>query len=482
MIKLAKEKNKLIGIFGLARTGEALYLALKDIAENVICYDDSKITREAFASKYGPKALIPITDPIWRRLDKIILSPGIPLYGPNMHPIVNFAEENNIAITSDIDLLYEAREDAAYIAITGTNGKSTTTSLIHHILKMDNAKWDIGGNIGSSVMNMDHEANGYVLEVSSYQIDLLKTFRANIGILLNITPDHLERHGTMEKYIEVKKSLLARSDIRIVGGDGIESTKNVIAREAERSTMEMSFLCGPESRNCNSNELQKLYNWIPDQVRDDINISTKKIAKDTICVKDGKIYDYIGPELKEYILPDNKSLMGEHNRENIAASFAACRIVGMTPEIILKQIASFVGLPHRMQFLGTKYDIDFYNDSKATNADAAARSIGLLHNIYLLLGGVPKEGGIKDLLHLNSHITKAYIFGQAKSLFAEQLEGLIAYEICDNIDEATKKAVSDARSSKAKANILLAPACASFDQFKDFEERGYHFIELYDRM
>ncbi len=443
MINLENEKGNRIGILGLARTGEAAYLALKDFC-NVICHDDSEKNSTDFAAKYGADKLVNITDPAWERLDKIILSPGIPTSLPKPHPIMEIARKNNIPISSDIDLLYNASPDAHYIAITGTNGKSTTTALIHHILKEHN--YDIGGNIGKPALGMNHAARGYVLELSSFQIELLQTFKADIAIITNITPDHLDRHGTIENYINVKKSL-------------VENCAN--------SILNVEFAATKAIYESSSHV---------------IPFSTRNLVEKGACVMNGKIYDCFSGMMKEYDLPESKYLQGEHNRENIAAAFAACRLTGLDAAEILEKIASFVSLPHRMQFLGTKFGIDFYNDSKATNAEAAEKSIGSLKNIYLLAGGVPKDGGLAPILHLRQNITKAYLYGQAKNLFAEQLEGIIPYQICDTLDESFAAAVCDAKTSPLPTNILLAPACASYDQFKDFEERGCHFMSLYDRM
>ena len=449
MIQLAKEKNKIVGIFGLARTGESVYRALKESGVQIICYDDSEKNRDEFATKYGHADLVAITESMWKEVDEIILSPGVPTNLPVQHYVVKIAREFAIPFIGDIDLLYRARRDARYIAITGTNGKSTTTALIYHILDKDRLKWDIGGNIGKAVLNMESDADGYVLELSSYQIELLQEFRAEIAVLLNITPDHLDRHGSIENYTNVKKALVLNAKTAIIGVD------NPITNQIYE-------------------ELKNTYDLIP--------ISTKNIIDGGICVKDDKIYDHMKGKTGEYILPFNKYLKGQHNAENIAASFAVSRLCDIDPEVIISQIGSFGGLKHRMQFLGTKFDIDFYNDSKATNAEAASHSISALENIYWLAGGVPKSGGIKSLLHLSGHITKAYLYGEAKDIFAQQLEGVIPYQICNSLRESFIAALEDAKHSPMPANILLAPACASLDQFKDFEERGCYFIELYDRI
>lgn len=449
MIKLASEKDKKIGIFGLARTGIASYLSLKDSCKKIIASDDVEKNRQIFAEKFGSDSLVSIDHEDWNDLDEIILSPGIPTIFPKPHKVVEIAKENNIKLISDLDLLYRAKKDKALmIAVTGTNGKSTTSALIHHILSGLENKWDLGGNIGNAAMNMDENAEGYVLETSSYQIELSKEFKAKIGVLLNITPDHLDRHGSMEEYIRVKKSLIEDSDIGIIGIDN-EKTKKIYED--------------------NKNSL----NLIPISVR-------KKLDKG-IYIQDDIMHDNINKN-SSYKLPINHNLKGTHNQENIAASFAVCRNLGLEPEFILKQIETFKGLPHRMQYLGNKNGIDFYNDSKATNMESVRSAVSSLSNIHLIAGGVRKEDGIDSLLDLSSHINHAYFYGEASSSFAKEAGDIIKHGIYNNLEESFQAALKNATRENTPSVILLSPGCASFDQFKNFEDRGYHFIELYDKI
>lgn len=449
MIDLKIEKGKRVGIFGLARTGEAAYLALQNIA-HVICYDDGDNNREDFASKYGNHSLIATIDPAWTKLDYIILSPGVPTTFPKPHPLVLLAKDNNIPIISDIDLLYKARPNSHYIGITGTNGKSTTTSLIYHILSEKH--YDIGGNIGTPTLSMKNEAKGYVIELSSFQLDITHLLSSNIAIILNITPDHIDRHGTFENYTLSKKSLI----------ENLASNGTAILNLDNKITKAMFQELHAKMTNIR---------FLP--------FSTTEIIEGGVCVRDGKIFDKISAELKEYVLPKNKSLQGKHNFENIAASYLAALSSGLDAEYIIYKLETFVGLPHRMQFVGSKFNIDFYNDSKATNSDAASKSIAALKNIYWLAGGVPKEGGIGGLKPLFSNIKKAYLFGEAKNLFAQEIGTDINVQICENMEEAFLLACADAKLDPIPSNILLAPACASYDQFKDYEERGNQFIELF---
>lgn len=448
MIKLASEKNKKIGIFGLARTGLATYESLKGACAKLVAWDDSEKNREIFEEKYGDSDLIPIENNEWEDLDEIVLSPGVPTSLPKPHNIVEIAKNYNIKLISDIDLLYRAKKDSICVAVTGTNGKSTTAALIHHILNASDDKWDLGGNIGNAALNMDDGAWGYVIELSSFQIELSKEFRSNIAILLNITPDHLDRHGTMKEYTRVKRSLVENAGMGIIGIDN-------------------EITC-------------KIYEELKDN-QDLIPFSTNRILEYGISIKDGIIYNYINSK-DTYALPENQYLVGLHNLENIAAAYTACISLGLDPEFIIKQIGSFKGLPHRMQYLGIKEGVAFYNDSKATNMESVRKALEALTNVHLIAGGVRKKDGIDTILDLKGHISHAYFYGEAADSFAEEAGRELKHDIYSTLEESFNEALKKSRDITNGAVILLSPGCASFDQFKDFEERGYYFIELYDKL
>lgn len=448
MITLANEKNKKIGIFGLARTGIASYRALRGICKQLIVWDDSEKNRASFKEEFGISALISIEEDVWKDLDEIVLSPGVPTKLPKPHRIAEIAKEYKIKLISDLDLLYRAKGNKKLIAVTGTNGKSTTSALIHYIVSQSGYKWDLGGNIGNAALNMDQNAVGYIIEASSFQLELSKEFKADIGVLLNITPDHLDRHGTMEEYIRVKKSLIDNAEVSVIGMDS-EATRKIY------------------------DEHKISMNLTP--------ISVKEIFDNGVNIKDGVLYDNIGSN-STYNLVTNENLKGQHNLENIAASYAICRNLGLEPEFILKNIATFKGLPHRLQYLGNKMGIDFYNDSKATNMESVRRAVEGLSNIYLLAGGVRKEDGIDSLLDLKEHIEHAYFYGEAAQSFGKEAGDAIEHGIYNTLEESFNEALKNAAKDKDRAVILLSPGCASFDQFKDFEDRGYRFIELYDKI
>lgn len=437
------QNNKRIGIFGLSRTGTSVYQALCKNA-NVVCFDDNQNTRVAFIDKLGDRDLADLRDQKWYNLDKIIVSPGV----PRSHKIFQIADNNHIPIISDIDILFEESAKSKFVSITGTNGKSTTTALIGHILISNMYDYVVGGNIGVAPLSLPLNKAGYVLELSSFQLELLHQFKTKIAVILNVTKDHLDRHNTMEEYIKIKESLLYRlqpDGIGIIGIDN-EITKHIYEKHKNR------------------------FRLIP--------ISAHKKHAEGVCCLEGEIYDNFF-EKTHIPIPFLQYLQGNHNRENIAASFAVCRILGLPWKKIVASCSTFKGLPHRMQYVGNIKNVHFYNDSKATNADAAYKSLSSLNNIYWLLGGIAKEGGIESLKPLFSKIHKAYLFGKDKMLFATSLNELVDYEIFDNMEEAFHAAFKDAINNHDTINnILLAPAASSYDQFKDFEHRGQVFVEL----
>ena len=443
-MKLNSQKGKKIGIFGLGLTGCSAFSALDKVAQTILCWDDLEANRNNFKSQFGSESLKDITEKNWQSLDKVIISPGI----PPTHPIFSLIKEYNILISSDIDLFIEENSQSKIIAITGTNGKSTTTALIGHILHKSGLDYHVGGNIGLPVLMLPERAAGYVLELSSFQIDLLENFNPFVSILLNITQDHLDRYGTFEEY--------SKSKFRAFQGDGIK----IIGVDSDKSREFFNHLREKGERKL-------------------IPISSSSSSKDGIICHSKQLLDNFFNR-DTYELPELKHLRGTHNQENIAASFAACRALGLEPLEIIESISSFNGLKHRMQYLGTKNNISFYNDSKATNATSAACSLVSLNNIFWLAGGIFKEKSLSPIDSGLKNVKKAYLFGKDKLLFARHLEDKIEYIVCTTMKEAFEYAIKDAQMIREKTNILLAPACASYDQFKNFEDRGNQFIELYD--
>ncbi|WP_347938730.1 UDP-N-acetylmuramoyl-L-alanine--D-glutamate ligase [Rickettsia oklahomensis] len=435
-----------IGIFGLGKTGMSVYEEVQN-KYDVIVYDDLKANRDIFAELFGKNLIVALSDSRWQDLDKIVLSPGVPL----THAIVRIAHHCNISITSDIDLLFEKSRNLNFIAVTGTNGKSTTTALISHILNSNGLDYPIAGNIGVPALKAKNSKYGYVLELSSFQLDLIKTFTAKIAVLLNITPDHLDRHKDMDYYIKAKSKIFDRMDKNSYAVINIDN-----------------YYCRKIFMTLQQEQCIKL---IPFSV-------TKMLEKGILVVND--IINDNFCSNSSFKLPFNKNLQGMHNCENIAASYAVAKIMGLESTKIIKTISSFQSLPHRMQYIGNINNISFYNDSKATNAISALQSIKALDNIYWLAGGIPKEGGIEEIRPYFNRIKKAYFYGHAKEIFADAVKNMVDFVICNDLKQVFDLAYKDAVSNTAEVkNILLAPSCSSYDQFKNFEERGELFIKLF---
>ncbi|MBN8511752.1 MAG: UDP-N-acetylmuramoyl-L-alanine--D-glutamate ligase [Rickettsiales bacterium] len=434
-----------VGIFGLGITGQSIYKELKTKLNRIYCWDDSEINRNNFSKQFDSSCLVPSDNSSWNDLDIIYISPGV----PHSHKIFGIAKRNNIKISSDIELFLELNKNSKIVSVTGTNGKSTTTALIAHILAHAGLNFECGGNIGLPVLELPRNAKGYVLELSSFQLDLLDQFNPDISVLINITPDHLDRYDSFDDYCSSKA--------RAFEGDGIK----VIGLDSEKSKLLFDTL-----KQAGDKKL--------------IPFSTRTNIKNGITCNENTIHDNYFNNGK-YQTGFLQNLQGKHNNENIAAAFAVCRSLGLNAKEIIDHITTFPGLKHRMQYVGTKGHFSFYNDSKATNAAAAAASLSSLGNILWLVGGIFKEENLSPIEPYLSNITKAFLFGRDKLILAKLLDIYkVKYTICDNMDQAFEYAISEKAESKREYNILLAPACASYDQFKNFEDRGDKFVELYD--
>lgn len=431
-------KNKKIGIFGLGITGVSIYSDIVHHTNDIICWDNSEKNRTNFQDQ---KILFDLSNEKWKSINIVFISPGV----PNSHQIFLLAKEHNILISSDIELFLHHNPHSKIIAITGTNGKSTTTALIGHILNNSGYDFPIGGNIGTPVLSLPKNKTGYVLELSSFQLNLISFLNPTISVLLNITPDHLDRHGTFDEYCKAKMQILRGDGIKIIGID-TETCKeiyNTLVQNGEKNV---------------------------------IAISTNK-KKNTITCLNHLINDDFY-DANSHKIPELPNLTGKHNQENIAASYAVCRSLGLKPNDIIEQLASFEGLKHRMQNLGSKNNVTYYNDSKATNASSAAGSLSSMQNIFWLAGGIFKEESLNPLEKSLSNVKKAYLFGESSLLFSKYLKDKVDFEVFGTMQEAFSKANIDAKNIEEQAYIVLAPACASFDQFSNFEERGNKFIDL----
>jgi UDP-N-acetylmuramoylalanine--D-glutamate ligase len=451
MIRIPQAEGKIYGVVGLGKSGRATVASLLASGASVIAWDDGEHSRHAAAKEFPGITLAPVEEWNYTPLAALIMSPGIFL----THPAVVAATRHHIEVIGDVELLYRARPNARYICITGTNGKSTTTTLIAHVLKACGKRVEVGGNLGTPALALAPlDTDGiYVLELSSYQLDLIRTTRFQTALLLNISPDHLDHHGSMDNYIEAKRHIfdrMGKEDVAIVGID--DAASEIICR---------TMLDAKEQRV--------------------IPISVTQTAGNGVYVKHGVLYNKL--DGLEADISTIKSLRGEHNWQNAAAAYAACLVNGCAHADIIGAMQTYPGLAHRMEFLGIVNNVQFVNDSKATNADAAEKALKTYDDIYWIIGGVAKEGGIEPLAKYFPKIRKAYMIGEASESFGKTLEGHVPNTVCGTLDKAFEAATLDAMmEKKPNAVVLLSPACASFDQFPNFEVRGKAFVTLFEAL
>jgi UDP-N-acetylmuramoylalanine--D-glutamate ligase len=449
MIAAHSMKDKTVALFGLGGSGIATAKAIVAGGAKVIAWDDNPESVARAQSAGIETGDLRLVD--WKQFSSFVLSPGVPLTHPRPHWTVDLARAAGVEIIGDVELFVrernQAQKNSPFIAITGTNGKSTTTALIAHIIKASGRDMQLGGNIGTAVMTLEPPADGrhYVVECSSYQIDLAPSINPTAGILLNLTPDHLDRHGTMQHYAEIKERLVAGSDTAIVGVD--DSFCAAIADRLERAGKPV------------------------------IRISKRLPIQNGYFAEGVMLYlAQNGAKTAVASLQGIGSLRGEHNAQNALAAFAACRSVGLSVDEINAGLKTFPGLAHRMEQVARQGRTLFVNDSKATNADAAAPALSSFPRIYWIAGGLPKEGGIASLSGFFPRIAKAYLIGEAAPQFAATLGEAAPYEISGTIGAAVEHAARDAaKDGSQEAVVLLSPACASFDQFQNFEKRGEAF-------
>jgi len=449
MIDLAPFRGVTIAVFGLARSGLVAAEALQKSGAYVWAWDDNEDRRQA-AAALGI-SLVDLYRQDLSAVKTLVLSPGVPLHHPKPHPIVLKARSAGCEIIGDIDLLGQIQRNAKYIGITGTNGKSTTTALIGHILKKIGVTTEVGGNLGIPVLSLEPLSQGgvYVLEMSSYQLNLTSSIIFDVSILLNISPDHLDRHGNMAGYAAAKE--------RIFKGQGKTETA----------------IIGIDDPICH-----KIYDQLREKsVQKLIPISTQKKPAGGIYVEDGVIIDDTeGFKQKAVILTDIETLPGHHNWQNAAAAYAAIKALGIPSAEIARAMDSYPGLDHRQERIAYVDDVLYINDSKATNVDSTARALSCYSNIYWIAGGRSKDGGFEALEPFLPHVRSVYLIGEAADLIAAFLSRKVTYHLCGNLVTAVQRAHQDALADHLRNPVvLLSPACASFDQFKDFEDRGNRY-------
>lgn len=458
MIKAGTFKGKTIAVFGMGRTGITAALSLAAGGATVFAWDDNPVAvKTAEASGVSTANL---QDVDWNDIDELVLSPGVPDKLPEPHWTAVKARAANIPIICDIEIF--AREVAALpehrrpkiVAVTGTNGKSTTTTLIGHVLTTCGRDAQVGGNIGRGVLDLDsmHAGTYYVLELSSYQLERTRSLRANAAVFLNLTPDHLERHGDMDRYEAAKRRIFlnqTNDDTVVIGVDDPEGRR----------------ICS-ELKVANGRRI--------------VPISGRKSLGHGVCSIKGKLYCAQGSKVVEIAnLNKAPALEGMHNYQNAAAAYAAVSSLGIDAPSIGEALLSFPGLAHRMETIGKIANVRFVNDSKATNANAAQQALRSYRDIYWIAGGQAKSDGIEPLKTLFPNIRKAYLIGEAAPVFHKTLTNLkVEHKVSGKLEMAVLCALRDAINSDAKNPIiLLSPACASFDQFKNFETRGEAFRE-----
>lgn len=448
-------KRKKIMVFGLGITGISVAKALSSGGADVIAWDNTPASVNNLKNMNLKNVSFKNFEEVdWSGIDLLVLSPGVPLTHPKPHPIVAFAKKVSCPVICDIEILYYQVPEAFYIGITGTNGKTTVTALLGEIFQNNEIPTRVGGNIGISATDFDSlgKTGVYILEMSSYQLDLIDKTRFNISILLNISPDHLERHGGIDGYIKAKTNIYKNQGIEDIAIVGIDT--------------EYSFSV---YKNLKKNKnLKKI-----------IPVSSLEFQKGGVSVSDGVLFNDIDGVGTKISL-NNIKLRGKHNFQNIAAAFACAYLYGIDEESVINSINKFSSVRHRMQFLGKIGNVEFINDSKATNCSSAYASLAEYDNIFWIAGGINKEGDdINSLSEFFKKIEKAFLFGKAKEEFGSALEGKVDYVFCNDLDEAFKLSCEDAFSRPEKDSVvILAPACSSFDQWKNFEERGNYFCDL----
>jgi UDP-N-acetylmuramoylalanine--D-glutamate ligase len=452
MIPVTSFSGRRVAVFGLGGSGRATAAALVAGGAEVIAWDDNAASVAAVRSAGVPTGDLAGAD--WKAFAALVLSPGVPLTHPEPHWTVKRAEAAGVEVIGDIELFCRERRrhapEAPFIAITGTNGKSTTTALIAHLLRVAGRDVQLGGNIGTAILSLEPPRTGrfHVVECSSYQIDLAPGLNPSVGVLLNVTPDHIDRHGTIERYAAIKERLVAASDAAVIGVD--DTWCQAAADRLERA-----------GRNVT-------------------RISGRRPLPRGLYAEGGTLFQADdGAATALASLAGIGSLRGNHNAENAAAAAAAVMQFGIDAATIAEGLRSFSGLAHRMEEVGRRGRVLFINDSKATNADATEKALSSFRRIYWIAGGRPKEGGITTLGEYFPRIAKAYLIGEAAEDFARTLGTSVPHAIVGTIDAALAAAAGDAdRDPAPEPVVLLSPACASFDQFKNFEQRGDIFRAL----
>ncbi|KIN64586.1 UDP-N-acetylmuramoylalanine-D-glutamate ligase [Sulfitobacter noctilucicola] len=446
-----------VAVLGLGRSGLSAARALREGGAEVVCWDDNPAARDAAAAE-GFDCEPFKTPQAFEGIARLIVSPGIPHLYPHPNAIVACALEAGVPVDNDIGLFFQSFATSAWgsfetmprvVAVTGSNGKSTTSALIHHILEHVKRPCQLAGNIGRGVLDIEPAVDGevVVLELSSYQTDLARNLTPDVAVFTNLSPDHLDRHHGMGGYFAAKRRLFAEGgpDRAVIGVDEDEGR----------------FLAGQLSEGPADDRVIR------------VSVERKLTGPGwQVAARKGFLSEYRkGKQVASIDLRNVPGLPGSHNHQNACAAYAACRSLGLAPKVIETAFHSFGGLPHRSQTIAEHKGVRYVNDSKATNVDSAAKALEAFKNIRWICGGLEKEGGLEGLEGPSASVRKAYVIGREAAAFAMQLP--VEAEVCGTMDIAVRRAAEDAQEGDV---VLLAPAAASFDQYDSFEKRGEDFI------
>jgi UDP-N-acetylmuramoylalanine--D-glutamate ligase len=452
MIPITSFAGKKVAVFGLRASGVASASALLAGGADVVGFDDEPDKIAEAAAAGIPTADLRHID--WSRISALLLAPGVPLTHPAPHWVVGLARNAAVEVIGDIELYCRERRkrapDAPFIAITGTNGKSTTAALTAHLFKVAGYETELGGNIGTAILSLLPPAPGrvHVIECSSFQIDLAPSLDPSVGILLNVSEDHLDRHGTLRDYAAIKARLVA----------GVQPRGTAIV-------------------SVDDNWCQAVADRIERAGKRIMRVSVRRPLPDGLYVEGDRVMRAAGGTAHAVVqIGGIGSLRGAHNAQNAACAAGAALALGVGADVIQKGLVSFPGLAHRMEQVARLGNVLFVNDSKATNADAAARALASFIDIFWIAGGKSKSGGIAPLSGYFPRIAKAYLIGEAAGEFAGTLQGKVPFVVAGTLERAVELAARDAEASGlAEPVVLLSPACASYDQFRNFELRGAAF-------
>ena len=464
MIPVQGYQGKKIAVLGLGRSGLAAAIALEAGGAIPVVWDDSEAARET-AQKKGYPATDLRKSGVWQDISRLIVSPGIPHLYPEPNPVIAGALAAGVPVDNDIGLFFQSYPTEEWsgfdvtprvVAITGSNGKSTTAALIHHILQHAKRPTQLAGNIGRGALDIDpaHDGEVIVLELSSYQTELARSLTPDVAVFTNLSPDHLDRHGGLGGYFAAKRRLFAEGgpDRAIIGVDEAEG----------------QFLAGQLSEAPNDDRVIR------------ISVDQKLAGPGwSVFARKGFLSEYRkGRQVASIDLRKISGLPGSHNHQNACCAYAATRTLGLAPKVVEAALHSFAGLAHRSQIVGEIDGVIYVNDSKATNVDSALKALQAFDKVRWIAGGQGKSGGISALAQHLGHVKKAYLIGASAQDFADQL-GDTPYQICQTMERAIAAAKADADKGDT---VLLAPAAASFDQYKNFEHRGDDFTALVEKL